>query len=277
MTPYSHIVIEDKSQFECQQHQPKFWPQDLDKHVALTCNTFRVHFGFSAPQCNFLSNPLPHHICVASQNLKWKMYVTKGNHVRVYGIIEGSLEVSLPTICRVEKQSRGVRSAELKSRVKKSGQQKEDQHPCRVTRKKLHVREKLATPRIAVFFQWFVVADVRKVASLKRRVQRYLFSRQVKNGTPLWREAHFQVKMHKTPQSRTHFGSSDVQTWHAAVARSTFASKNAQNTTCSDHFWRSDVQKSHAAVARSTFASQNVQNTCFLQHFERFLTDSLTN
>ena len=69
----------------------------------------------------------------------------------------------------------------------------------------------LGTSRIAVFFQWFVVPDVRKVASLKRRVRRYLFSRQVKNGTPLWREAHFQVKMHKTPQSRTNFWSSDVR------------------------------------------------------------------
>ena len=48
-----------------------------------------------------------------------------------------------------------------------------------------------------------------------------------KNGTRVWREAHFQVKMHKTPQSRTNFGSSDVQKWHAAVARSTFSSQTA--------------------------------------------------
>ena len=59
-----------------------------------------------------------------------------------------------------------------------------------------------------------------------------------KNGTRLWPEAHFQVKMHKTPQSRTHFGSSDVQKWHAAVARSAFSSQNAQNTTISDPFWK---------------------------------------
>ena len=32
-----------------------------------------------------------------------------------------------------------------------------------------------------------------------------------KNGTPLWREAHFQVKMCKTPHARTTFWSSDVQ------------------------------------------------------------------
>ena len=56
------------------------------------------------------------------------------------------------------------------------------------------------------------------------------------NCTPLWREAHLQVKMHKTLQSRTNFGSFDPAKLHAAVARSTFASKNAQNTTCTDHF-----------------------------------------
>ena len=47
--------------------------------------------------------------------------------------------------------------------------------------------------------------------------------------TPLWREAHFQVKMY----SRTTFGGSDVEKVHAVVARSTFPSQNVQNTTCS--------------------------------------------
>ena len=59
----------------------------------------------------------------------------------------------------------------------------------------------------------------------------------LQNGTPLWREAHLKVKMCKTPHSRSHFGRSDVQKWHAAVARSTFASQNAQNTTIPDPFW----------------------------------------
>ena len=53
-----------------------------------------------------------------------------------------------------------------------SSQQKEDKHACRVSRKQVHVREMLGTSRIAVFFQWFVVPDVRKVASLKRRARR---------------------------------------------------------------------------------------------------------
>ena len=43
-----------------------------------------------------------------------------------------------------------------------------------------------------------------------------------KKCTPLWREAHFEVKMYKTHHSRTTFGSSDVEKVHAVVARSTF-------------------------------------------------------
>ena len=57
-----------------------------------------------------------------------------------------------------------------------------------------------------------------------------------KKCTPLWREAHFEVKMYKAHHSRTTFGSSDVEKVHAVVARSTFRSQNVQNTPASDHF-----------------------------------------
>ena len=50
-------------------------------------------------------------------------------------------------------------------------------------------------------------------------------------------EAHFQIKMRKTPHGGTAFGSSGVQTWHAAVARNRFATQIAKNMRCSDHFW----------------------------------------
>ena len=56
--------------------------------------------------------------------------------------------------------------------------------------------------------------------------------------TPLWREAHFEVKMYKTLHVRAIFGGSDVEKVHAVVARSTFRSENVQNTRGSDHFWR---------------------------------------
>ena len=65
-----------------------------------------------------------------------------------------------------------------------------------------------------------------------------------KKCTPLWREAHFQVKMYKAHQCRTTFGSCDVEKVHAVVARSTFPSQNVQNTTFSDHFWKFRCRKS---------------------------------
>ena len=66
----------------------------------------------------------------------------------------------------------------------------------------------------------------------------------MKNCTPLWREAHFEVKMYKTPQLRTTFGSCDVEKVHAVVARSTFPSQNVQSTPVSDHFWKFRCRKS---------------------------------
>ena len=64
------------------------------------------------------------------------------------------------------------------------------------------------------------------------------------NCTALWREAHFEVKMYKTYQVRTTFGSCDVQKVHAVVARSTCASEKAKNTARSDHFWKLRCRKS---------------------------------
>ena len=45
-----------------------------------------------------------------------------------------------------------------------------------------------------------------------------------KKRTPLWREAHFEVKMSKTLGVRTIFGGSDVEKVYAVVARSTLRS-----------------------------------------------------
>ena len=126
--------------------------------------------------------------------------------------------------------------------------------------------------------------------------------KSTKKRTPLWREAHSQVKMHKTPQCRTAFGSWPVEKVHAVVARSTFRSQNVQSPSVSDHFWKLrcrkstkkrtplwreahsqvkthktpqcrtafgswPVEKVHAVVARSTFRSQNVQSTSVSDHF----------
>ena len=92
----------------------------------------------------------------------------------------------------------------------------------RVRRKKMQMREKVGKSRNTVFFQWFVAPEGRKVGSLKRRVRSQLARWEMKICTPLWREAHFEVKMYKTHHSRTTFGSWDVEKVHAVVARSTF-------------------------------------------------------
>ena len=114
----------------------------------------------------------------------------------------------------------------------------------KIRRKKMQVREKVGKSRNTVFFQWFGAPGGRKVGSLKRRVRTQLARWEMKNCTPLWREAHFQVKSVKNWRSRTTFGSWDVEKVHAVVARSTFPSQNVQNTSAPDHFLKLRCRKS---------------------------------
>ena len=65
-----------------------------------------------------------------------------------------------------------------------------------------------------------------------------------KKCTPLWREAHFQVKMYKAPQLRSTFRSCAVEKVHAVVAGSTFRSQNVESTPGSEHFWKLRCRKS---------------------------------
>ena len=82
-----------------------------------------------------------------------------------------------------------------------------------------------------------------------------------KKCTPLWHEAHFEVKMYKTPQRRTTFGSWDVEKVHAVVARSTFRSQNVQNTPRSDHFWKLRCRKSARRCGAKHISKSKVQKT----------------
>ena len=74
-----------------------------------------------------------------------------------------------------------------------------------------------------------------------------------KKCTPLWREAHFEVKSGKTHHFRSTFGSCDVEKVHAVVAPSTFGSKKWQNTWGTDHFWTSGC----AAAVQNTYNNNN--------------------
>ena len=92
----------------------------------------------------------------------------------------------------------------------------------------------------------------------------------LKKCTPLWREAHFEVKMCKTHHGRTTFGSSDVEKVHAVVARSTFPVK-MHKTPCFGPLLEvqmsKSVEKVHAVVARSTFRSQKCKKLRVLSLF----------
>ena len=131
----------------------------------------------------------------------------------------------------------------------------------RVRRKKMQMREKVGKSRNTVFFQWFVAPEGRKVGSLKRRVRSQLARWEMNICTPLWREAHFEVKMLKTPGVRTTFGSSDVEKAHAVVARSTFRSQNVKNTRGSDHFWKFRCRKSARRCGAKHISKSKVLKT----------------
>ena len=125
-------------------------------------------------------------------------------------------------------------------------------------RKKMQMRERVGKSRNTVFFQWFGAPEGGKVGSLKRRVRSQLARWEMTNCTPLWREAHVEVKRYKAHHGRTTFGSWDVEKVHAVVARSTFWSQNVQNTPGSDHFWKLQRRKS----ARRCGAKHTSKSTC---------------
>ena len=126
------------------------------------------------------------------------------------------------------------KNREEKRRREKIREEKESEE------EKMQVREKVGKSRNTVFFQWFVAPEGRKVGSLKRRVRSQLARWEMKNCTPLWREAHFEVKMYKAHQVWTllavemskkctplwreaHF---EVKMWKTPGVRTTFGGSN---------------------------------------------------
>ena len=93
-------------------------------------------------------------------------------------------------------------------------QKKEDQKRDRVRRQKMQVREQVGKSRDTVFFQWFVISwpderwkiarrcgakHVSKSNCTKHTTFSSLFEVEMsKKCTPLWCEAHFEVKMYTT-------------------------------------------------------------------------------
>ena len=162
-------------------------------------------------------------------------------------IIEGSLEVKLPTIWTDEKQSRAEAERRERSEERRVEEKESEDTDARKGRKvAIHCvfpmicgsggsKSRLAKAAGAEPAGQMRDEKVHAVVGAKHISK----SKVLKTGglgpllevemskkcTPLWREAHFQVKMYKTHQLRTTFGSCDVEKVHAVVARSTFRSQ----------------------------------------------------
>ena len=164
-------------------------------------------------------------------------------------IIEGSLEVKLPTIWTIwtERRRKEVRRSEKRKREKK-----EDAGARKGRKVAIHC-----------FFPMICGSggSTSQVGSLKRRVRSHLARWEIKSCSLLWREAHFQVNMLKAAHVWTSFGSCDVE-----KVRSTFPSQNVQNPPFTDHFWKLRYRKVPAVVARSTCPSQECKKLTGLDH-----------
>ena len=192
---------------------------------------------------------------------------------QVFNLIEGSLEVKLPTIWtdrkaqpgwrRVREETRTWRKSEEGKIRKKS---KSEERRCKCAKKDRKV------VKHCVFPTRFVAPEGRKVGSLKWRVRSQLAGWKIKNCTLLWREERFEVKSDKNWQHLSTFGRWDVEKAHAVVTRSTFGSiERCQNTPGPEHFWKLRCRKSargwgtkhilkSKVAKRSAFGSWDVES-----------------
>ena len=167
-------------------------------------------------------------------------------HYMIYiYITEGSLEVKLPTVW-TDGKSRGGKSQ------RREEQKREDQRRERARRKKMQVREKVAKSRNIVFFPMICGSGGSKVGLLKR-VRSHVASWEMKSCTPLCREASLEVKRYKTHQNRT-FKRWDVEkVWKSARccgAKHILEVKMYKTRQGRTTFGSWDVEKVHAVVAR---------------------------
>ena len=172
----------------------------------------------------------------------------------MYILVEGSLEVKLPTIWTDEKQSRA--EAERRERLeerrseKRKSQKKEDADARKGRKVAKHCLFRMicgsggSKSRLAKAAGAEPAGQMRD-EKLHAVVAKHIFKSKCtkhlslgpllevemsKKCTPLWREAHVEVKMYNTHHCRTTFASWDVEKVHGVVARSTFRSQNVKNT-----------------------------------------------
>ena len=151
-------------------------------------------------------------------------------------LIEGSLEVKLPTIWpderqrweESEKRREGKRREDKEGKRRKGksreGKRREDKiKETKFRRKKIQVREKVGKSRFTVVFPMTCG---------------FGGSAKAAGAEPC--------------------GHMRDEKLHAVVARSTFPSQNVQNTSCLDDFWKLRCRKSARRCGAKHISSQNV-------------------
>ena len=226
-------------------------PRDLREFVRMRCNVLgstRIYWGLMGRDGRGLERSSKHPGFPTSILVYRRLNFDASWLWNI--ITEGSLEVKLPTIWtdgKADVAESEKRRAEERRSEKRKSQRKED----------AGARKGRKVARHCVF-QCYVAPGSRKVGSLKRPARSHLAKWEMKNCMPLWRVAHFEVKMHKAHHChcRTIFGSWDAekcaQFWHEAH----FEVKMHKIHHVQNSLGSSDVEKVHAIVARSTFRSQ---------------------
>ena len=118
--------------------------------------------------------------------------------------------------------------------------------------------------KVAKHFVFFndLAPEGRKEGSLKRRLRSQRARWEMKNCTPLWREAHLQLRKLKSTSRSDHF-------WKLRCRKSArrCGAKHILKSKCTKHTSSGPLlevemsKKVHAVVARSTFRSKHVQST----------------
>ena len=92
----------------------------------------------------------------------------------------------------------------------------------------------------------------------------------LKTCTPLWQEAHFEVKTVKELSDLERFWKLRCRNgghWTSLWQEAHLKFKNGKSTPFSVHFWKLSCWKVHATVAGSAFRIQNCEKLWDLEHF----------
>ena len=159
------------------------------------------------------------------------------------------------------------RAGKSQRREEKRSEAKGREEDQKIRRKTMQAREKVEKSRNTMVFPMFCGSGGSKSRLAKAAGAEPCGQMRWKKCTPVWREAHFEVKMYKAHQLRTTFRSCDVGKVHAVVARSTFRSQNVQNTLVPEHFWKLSYRKGARRCGVQHISKSKCTKDTILEHF----------